>query len=41
MFKDADSAEVSYSSQGALNKNEIQMNLCKIFSILMFNEFYW
>ena len=41
MFKGADSAEVSYSSQEALNKNEIQMNLCKIFSILMFNELYW
>ena len=40
MFKDADSTGASYSSQGALNKNEIQMNLCKIFSILMFNELY-
>ena len=28
------------SEQGGLNKNEIQLNLCKIFSILIFNEPY-
>ena len=27
-------------NQGGLNKKEIQLNLCDIFSILMFNELY-
>ena len=40
MLKNEDSIGASYSSLGALNKNEIQMNLGKIFSILMFNELY-
>ena len=27
-------------NQGGLNKKEIQLNLCNIFSIFMFNELY-
>ena len=27
--------------QGCLNKKEIQVNLCNIFPILLFNEFYF
>ena len=28
-------------NQGGLNKKEIQLNLCNMFSILIFNEFYF
>ena len=30
----------SQSNQGGLNKKEIQLNLCNMLSILIFNEFY-
>ena len=29
-----------FSNQGGLNKKEIQLNLCNIFSSLIFNEFH-
>ena len=32
--------EKKLSVQGGLNKKEIQLNLCNIFSIFIFNEFY-
>ena len=30
-----------YLKQGGLNKEEIQLNLCNIFSILLLNKFYF
>ena len=29
------------SKQGGLNKKEKQLNLCNIFSVLIYNEFYF
>ena len=31
---------INHQIQRGLNKKEIYLNLCKIFSILIFNEFY-
>ena len=35
-----DDRDPPWISQGSSNKKEIQLNLCNIFSILIFNEFY-
>ena len=32
--------EFFYENQGGLNKKQMQPNLCNIFSIFIFNEFY-